>query len=1122
MKFFYPKRNRLHLSFPFKIMKLTAVILLIFCVQVRASLYAQNINLAFKDAPLKEIFLEIKKQSGYGFLYNNQMFNHIGTLTVNVKNATIEQALDKSLENLPLTYAIEGNTIVIKRKDLGQKIDISGTVLDENGLAIPGVSIVNESSKKATSADDRGQFKITAVQGDKIRLRMIGYEDFTFTVGDKTIFTINLKPASTGLNDVVVVGYGTQKKANVTGAISQVDAKVLADRPITAVSTGLQGTITGLTTIGGSGQPGATNSALRIRGTGTTNNPNPFILIDGVPGDMNWINPDDIESVTVLKDAASSSIYGSRAANGVILVTTKKGKFNQKAIISYNGYYGFQTPTRLPKMLGSVDYMTLLGEAQVNAGLPKSYTDAQIDVARNGSDPNYFANTNWTDALIKDYAPQQNHSVNVSGGSNDFNYYFSYGRENQDGLIAGDQYKFAKNNARMKLSAVKLLSFLDVDVNLGYLDRNQNQPAADTEGGGGAIYTAFTSSPLTPVRFTTGTWGYGGGSSNPLAIATDGGFNNFFSKELTSNITGTVHLLKGLDLKSQYGLIASSQKRRTFNRRIDYFNPATDAIIYTTSPNNSLREVATTTTLQNFSMQADYSLNFDKHHIKLLGGYQQETYRFDAFTAAKTNLVSDDVPVLNIGSLNPTASGDAYQYALQSLFSRVNYDYDGKYLVEFNMRYDGSSRYAPGKKWGVFPSVSAGWRFSEESFIKDSKQSWFSDGKIRASYGSLGNQYGADGPAYSEWYPYIKVLTSVGTMPIGNILTTGFAQTILSNPLLRWEKATMLNVGMDLAFFNNRLTFTGDIFNKKTVDIQLKVPQPDVIGLTVPDQNAGAISNKGYELSLGWNDKIGNFKYGITGQFFDIKNTVTDLGGVPPTIGDRIRQVGEPLDAFYGYRTDGLAQEADFTKDAAGKYVPKFPIFAADAGKVAPGDLKYRDLNGDGIISADLDREVIGDAYPRYNYSFRLDAAYHNFDVSVFLQGVGMANGYITGVGLHAYNADAAFPQEVHLDRWTPQNTGGSYPRFVYKDTRNTGRLADYWLQDAAYLRVKNIQLGYTIPGNFLQKIHVDRLRVYASADNLFTDTNFFYAYDPESQATSGGLYPQVKTFIFGLSIKLK
>jgi TonB-linked SusC/RagA family outer membrane protein len=579
--------------------------------------------------------------------------------------------------------------------------------------------------------------------------------------------------------------------------------------------------------------------------------------------------------------------------------------------------------------------------------------------------------------------------------------------------------------------------------------------------------------------------------------------------------------LKGLDLKSQYGLITTSQKRKTFSRRIDYYNPVTNAIIFTSTPNNSLRDVATTTTLQNLSAQLDYSLSLGQHNFKVLGGYQQETFRFDAFTASKTNLVSDDVPVLNSGSLNPLATGDAYQYALQSVFGRFNYDYAGKYLLEFNTRFDGSSRYAPGYKWGSFSSVSAGWRITEEQFVKNAKLSWLNEAKIRASYGSLGNQYGADGAAYTEWYPYVKVLNSVGTMPIGNILTTGFAQTILSNPLLRWEYATMLDVGVDLSFLNNRLTFTADWFDKQTKDIQLKVPQPDVLGLGVPDQNAGAVSNKGIELSLGWNDKIGDFKYGVTGQFFNVKNSMVNLGGVPPAIGDRIRMIGQPIDAYWGYRTDGLAQEGDFTKDGAGKYVPKFPIFTADAGKVAPGDLKYRDLNGDGIISADLDREVIGDPYPNYNYSLRLDAGYKNFDLSVFIQGVGKANGYITGAGLHAYNADAAFPQEFHLDRWTPENTNASYPRFVYKDTRNTGRQADYWLQDASYLRVKNLQLGYMIPAKILEKIHVKSLRFYASADNLFTDTNFFYAYDPESQATSGGLYPQVKTFVFGVSIKL-
>jgi TonB-linked SusC/RagA family outer membrane protein len=527
-------------------------------------------------------------------------------------------------------------------------------------------------------------------------------------------------------------------------------------------------------------------------------------------------------------------------------------------------------------------------------------------------------------------------------------------------------------------------------------------------------------------------------------------------------------------------------------------------------------------TLENFSAQVNYNIDINKHHFKLLAGYQQEVFRYDSFSASKTNFVSDEVPVFNLGSANPKATGDAYQYALQSGFGRLTYDYAEKYLLEVNVRYDGSSRYQDGYRFGTFPSASVGWRFTQEELFKNSSAfRWLSEGKIRASYGSLGNQYGADGPSYTEWFPYLSVLNGVATMPIGNVETTGIAQTVLSNPILQWESATMFNLGLDMGFLNNRLTLTADWFDKRTKDIQLKVPQPDVLGLVVPDQNAGEVSNKGWELALGWNDRAGDFRYGLTAQVADAKNKVLNLGGAPPIIADRITQVGYAIDAFYGYRTNGIAQESDFSIDpVTGKRTPNFPIFAADASRVGPGDLKYADLNGDGVITAGEDREVIGDAFPRYSFSFRGDFGYKNFDMSFFLQGVAKGNGYISGVGIHTFQANGAFPQEVHRDRWTPENTGAWYPRFTYLDTRNTSsRLSEYWLQDASYLRLKNVQLGYTLPKNLTKKWRAERLRLYASAENLFTASDFFYGYDPETATSSGGAYPQVKTITFGINL---
>ncbi|CAM3799588.1 TonB-dependent receptor [Pontibacter korlensis] len=1130
---------------PQKAKKVLAVLLLASCLHTQAATtsFAQNLNdktitVNFNHVSLKDALSEVEKKSGFRFIYESSLLDSYKDVSLQVSEASVAKVLEQLLSTTSVTYQEQGEKIIITRKDKaesrpssqqGDIFLIKGKVVDAAN-PLPGVSVVVKGTSNGTVTSVDGSFEIRVRPNDVLVFSMIGFQPVEHKVSqqDQNI-NITLKENLQSLGEVVVVGYGTQKKENVTGAVEMITAEALDSRPITSLESGLQGLLPGLTAISNTGFPGASGATLRVRGTGTLNNSEPFVLVDGMPGiDISSLNPDDVESISVLKDAASASIYGSRAANGVILITTKKGQANQKPTVGYNGYYGLQTPTALPKMLGSVEYMEMLNESQRNVDHPLTFTDEQIQIAREGSDPDYYANTNWSDALLKDYAPQQSHNVSINGGTPDLNYYASYGRLNQEGLVVGDQYKATRNNMKLRLGANKLFDLLDLDANLSYVDREQNQPAGGTDYNSGPIYQTFTMSPLTPVRFQNGEWGYGGGSSNPVAVATDGGYNNFKSQEFYGNLAGTVHILKNLSLRAQYGVNIFNQLRSTFSRKIDYLYPETGDFWYSNMTANQLANRDYTSRLENLSGQLNYNVDLSNHHLSALLGYQQEEYKYEAWFASKMGFVSDDVPVFNLGSDNPIATGDAYQYALRSYFGRINYNYKEKYLAEFNLRYDGSSRYAPEYRYGAFPSASVGWRFTEENFIQQlSGLSWLTEGKVRASYGDLGGQYGANGPAYSEWYPYIPVMNSIGTMPIGNKQTLGLAQTILSNAILQWEKANMLNVGVDLGMFRNRMTFSADWFEKQTKDIQLKVPQPSVIGLTVPDQNAGSVSNKGWEVSLGWRDQISDFTYGFNAQLSDVKNNVENLGGAPPEIGDRIRQVGFPIDAFYGYQTDGLAQESDFSLDpATGKLSPNFPTFDADKGKVGPGDVKYRDISGpegvpDGIISADYDRTVIGDAFPRYTYSFRGDFGYKGFDFSFFIQGVGKGNGYVSGVGMHPFYANGAFPHEVHRDRWTPENTDAWYPRFTYSDSRNL-RVSDYWLQDASYLRLKNVQLGYTIPKQLTNKLRIDNLRVYVSADNLLTKTDFFYAFDPEVATTNGGTYPQVKTFIFGLNLRFK
>lgn len=995
---------------------------------------------------------------------------------------------------------------------------ITGIVTDaQNEQTLPGVLISTSKSGKSTVSDINGRFSIEVAESDRLTAKMLGYQNQSVDVNNQTSVNFALTISTANLSEVVVVGYGTQKKVNLTGSIAAITAADLQGRPITAISTSLQGLMPGVTVQSFSARPGLTGGSIRVRGIGTLGNSNPFVLIDGIEGDLNILNPDDVESISVLKDAASSAIYGARGANGVILITTKKGSESNKPSISYSNYFGYQDPTRVPEFLSSADYIQLLGEAQTNVGRPVTFDDEDLEKARSGSDPDYFSNTNWPDAILKKRAGQQNHSVNINGGSNKTNYYLSYAYLNQDGLVTGNNFGANRNNIRARLNT-EILDRLNVDAIIGYVDRNYSSTTGDTDDNSGVIYSATQISPLVPLLFSDGTWGYGGGSNNPVATATDGGYDKFRSEELTANFSSTLRIVDGLNARVQYAVTSANSKRNVFTNKIDYRYPGTENIVWTNTQFNNLDNRDYINRYQNFTSTLNYDRIFSKlHDVKLLAGYSQELTTNEGFQAFRQDFASPDIQILDGGNpIVQTNSGSAFHWAIASYFGRANYSFKNKYLLEANFRYDGSSRFDKDKRWGFFPSISAGWIFSEESFLSGLKEV-VPFGKIRLSWGQLGNQYVGSG-----YYPYITSIGNVGTMPIGGSQTPASARTILANPNLTWENISMSNIGLDLQFLSGKLSVTADAFVKETNDILLRVTLPDVLGFAEPEQNAGSVENRGYELSANWRDKIGELGYGFNANFSNIKNKVTDLGGVPPNLGDRLRMVGFPIDAFYGLEADGLAQESEFTADpVTGRLVPNFPVISGDASRIAPGDVKYKDLDDDGEITLADDRKVLGSAFPQYTFGFRGNLDWKGIDFTVFFQGAEKVNGYIGGPARHAFINESSNPQKVHLDRWTPENPNASYPRFTYQQTHNQ-RFSSYWLEDADYIRLKNIQLGYTIPQSLISKFRVNRLRVYASADNIFTSSNYFYAYDPETPVTSGGYYPQVRTIIFGLNIGLK
>lgn len=1109
----------------FLIMKLTALLLII-CLHVGAKGFSQSINISGKKIPLEDVFSAIEKQSGYFFFYKYNDVKKARPVDVKLRNSTIEQALTQSLNGQPFTFSVYNQTVVITKKEnviaLTQDtiLTVRGRIMDTQNPPLPliGVNVRVKGKNVGAITDSEGNFTLKALRTDVLVFSMIGYTSHEERVGSSTYKDIRLKEELKALSELVIVGYGMQKKANLTGAVNTVKSEDLAGRPATSVGSALQGQMPGVAVINSTALPGAGPTSINIRGIGTLNDSNPLIVVDGIPGgDLNILNMEDIDQISVLKDAASSSIYGVRGANGVILVTTKKGN-GGKPVLTYNDYFGLQTPTALPKFLGSVDYMTMLNEAKVNSGNNPTYTAEQIDIARNGSDLNYYANTSWIDEMYKSNAGQQNHNLNLSGGANDINYYLSYGYLNQGGLITGDNYKAKRHNVRLRLNTT-LFEILQLDANLGYIDRMHGGSSATLAYDSGPIQSAHNISPLVPVRFTHGGWGYLGGSANPVALATDGGMNNFSSQEITANLQTTLNVTSTFRLRAQYGLIKSNSFREIFTKTINYFSPVDNSLIYQTNNPNKIENRDYRGLYQTVIGMAEYEKTFArKHSVKGLVAVSSEENLLQNFYGSRTNLPTQDLGTISLGTLNQLNGlneDDNSQNALQSFFGRLNYGYQDKYLLEGNFRYDGSTRFIKELRWNWFFSGSAAWVLSKESFFEPLTDV-VNFAKIRVSYGTQGNDNVKDD------FGYLSSISSVNTMPIGNVVTFGYRQTGVANRLLTWESMAKQNIGLDLALFNNKMNVTADYFVHNTNDILLDVRLPDVLGTngTYPYQNAGKVQNKGWELMLGWQDKINDFSYGASANISDVKNEIKSMGNSPGQIGDRSRLVGYPIDAFYGFEAERISQVEDFSYDpTTKKYTPLFPYDISYP--MQPGDIMFKDLNGDNKITAADDRKVIGNAIPRHTYGIRGNAAYKGFDFSFFLQGVGKADGLIQSAARHAFVSDSSNPQAIHLDRWTPENTNATYPRLAYGYSYNQ-RLSTFWLEDASYLRLKNVQFGYTLPKSLTEKMRMSRFRLYVSADNLLTKTNFFYGYDPETPVSNGGFYPQVKTFVFGLNINFK
>ena len=1121
-------------------MKKELIVLFSLCLMILAVPAYAQVTVEVEDMPLTDALKKLEEQTGYNFFYSNVLPNKDARVSIKADNRGIEYIMDTLLSGLGISYELKSDRQIALyagsdtgKKTVGSPVSrtVSGVLLDTDGLPVIGAGVMVVGTMHGTVTDENGRWSLNLEDENvSIEFSSMGYQSQVVNVAGRSDFDVVLKIDSQFLDEVVVVGYGTQKKVNLTGSVSMVTSDDMAARPVSSVASGLQGMLPGVTIVNSSGQPGASNTTIRVRGVGTIGNANPLVLIDGVEGDISTINPEDIESVSVLKDAASASIYGARAANGVLLVTTKKTAGDgsaSKTRVTFGAYAGIQTPTRLPEMCDAIEFMTLENEAKANVQTAQSWGKEHFDKVLNNTDPNYFGNTDWLGEVLNTVAPQQNYSLTLNGGIGNSGYMLSYRYFDQKGLTVGESTGEQRHNVRFKMNTT-LIDRLTLSSNISYTNRNVVSPINSLTSGGGAIYNAMRIAPNAPVRYTDGTWAYGGGNTNPVAILNDGGRSVVSTEEFSLLEVLKLDIIKGWDVSATYNLTSTNGYKDILKKTISFVNPQDGSRFDYASP-NSLKNVDLKNVQQTLIVQTNFDFSFGRHNISGVAGMSQEWYEARSFEASRTNLTTELEPTLNLGDPSTMSNDASYSsWALRSGFGRISYNFDERYLLEVNLRYDLSSRFHKSSRGGLFPSVSGGWRLSEEPFMKFAKP-YFDNIKFRASWGMLGNQY-----VGSSDYPYLSVLEAFtdGLSLIGGAASTGYVPSTLANPNLSWEQINMVDIGFDISMLKNRLNVTFDWYNKNTEGILLKLNYPAQIGPKPSEENAGKVNNTGWELDLNWREQRGDFYYGIGFNISDVKNKILDLAGNAPDLsGYQIRMVGYPIDAFYGYVADGLMTPEDFKISDTQNHnysLPKVPVILGNDYK--PGDIKYKDISGpdgvpDGRITPEYDKVVLGSNIPRYTYSVRGDVAWKGIDFSFVIQGVGKCDGYLEGSARHAFQDMAAYPQKVHLDRYnveTNPNPNATYPRLTYNTGFNQNTFSTFWLENAAYMRLKNVQLGYTFPEKWMKKARIDNFRIYLSGDNLLTMTDFFYAYDPETPVSKGGYYPQVKTVVLGLNITFK
>lgn len=1108
-----------------------------------------QLTMELKNESILSAIKKIEQQTSFRFIYRNSDIKDVPRVNLGLEKRSLAETLSLILKSSGLSYTeINQKILISKDVPVGTVVEpadvrITGIVLDDEGLPLPGVTIMVKGDRGSSAATDlNGHFNISIPSdGNQVLVfSYVGFKTQEVAVGTSASLKVTMSAAPGSLKEVVVLGYSEQKKESITGSVATVSGAELRQSPGANVSNSLVGRLPGLIAFQGSGQPGRDDSRLLIRGISTFNNASPLIVIDGIPqeavdsrgssstvqANLAHIDPADIESISILKDAGTSSVYGARAANGVVLITTRRGERGVPSLnYTFNG--GWQKPTTLAKAVNSYQYATLLNEVYKNENnfLPptRGYTDAQLEEIRTGSNPDKYGTTNWYDALMKPSSFQQRHNISVNGGGEKSRYFVSTGYLDQGGVYGSSGYKQYSLRANLDAEVSKNLKF---SLNLN----GRKEKTEDVLPGANPVNAYRSISPLYVSQFSNGTYNYVAVPSgtttiingSPYLMASgDAGYarTDLNVLESVGSLTYNAPFLKGLSAKGTFSYNKYDTFYKTFNRPYTTYIRNDNGSFTTRIAGNNSKASISQTYSNRQTVVAEASLNykatFGKHGVEALALYTQTQNDGNFMLAGRSNFPSAEVDQIYAGDpASQTTNGTAFRNARKSLVGRLAYNYDRKYLAEFNFRYDGSDIFPENDRFGFFPSISAGWVLSEESFLKDNETVNFL--KLRASYGRVGNDR-------TDPFQYLNSYT-IGTglngyYTFGNVDLQAIVPGVIPNSTFTWEVADMANVGVEAKLFGDKLGIEADVFNKRTSQIltSRSFQVPATLGGTPPAENIGIMNNKGIEVALTHQSKIGKVQYSVRPNITFNKNKVISR---PEPIGTLPEQstIGHPFSLLttlgtglsnLGYIADGLYQStAEITSGPT-------PLYA----NVAPGDIRYKDTNGDGKITPE-DRRIIGKGdYPSVIYGLSLSGSYKGFDLNILMQGAADVEKYMVGHGEWAFSATSV-PLEKHLDRWTPDNPNATYPR-LFLNNLNNQAISTYWLRSGAYMRIKNIELAYNVPASVLAPVKVSAVRVFVSGSNLFTFTKMKDV-DPEAFTTNFGAdsYLIQKLFNVGLNVK--